>query len=51
MAYREVLTPAEERFERLRRMSGFFLGPFVFLSLESELILEAAGAAPCDRHP
>lgn len=28
---REVLTPAEERFERLRQTTGLFLGPVVFL--------------------
>ena len=28
---REVLTPAEERFERLRQTSGLILGPIVFL--------------------
>ncbi len=28
---REVLTPAEERFERARQTIGLFLGPIVFL--------------------
>jgi sodium-dependent dicarboxylate transporter 2/3/5 len=28
---REVLTPAEERFERIRQTSGLFLGPLAFL--------------------
>jgi sodium-dependent dicarboxylate transporter 2/3/5 len=28
---REVLTPAEERFERLRQTTGLFLGPVAFL--------------------
>ncbi|NJM52573.1 MAG: hypothetical protein HC846_03720 [Blastocatellia bacterium] len=28
---KEVLSPAEERFERLRHQAGFFLAPFVFL--------------------
>jgi len=28
---REVLTPAEERFERIRQTAGLFLGPVVFL--------------------
>src|SRR4028119_1034975 len=28
---REVLTAAEERFERIRQTSGLFLGPIVFL--------------------
>lgn len=28
---REVLTPAEERFERLRKTTGLFLGPVAFL--------------------
>jgi sodium-dependent dicarboxylate transporter 2/3/5 len=28
---REVLTPAEERFERLRQTAGLFLGPIAFL--------------------
>ncbi|MEJ7841551.1 MAG: SLC13 family permease [Rubrobacter sp.] len=28
---REVLTPAEERFERVRQTGGLFLGPIVFL--------------------
>lgn len=28
---REVLTPAEERFERIRQTAGLFLGPIVFL--------------------
>ena len=27
---KEVLSPAEERFERLRHQAGFFLAPFVF---------------------
>ncbi len=31
MAYREVLTPAEESFERWRRRTGLVLGPLVFL--------------------
>lgn len=30
---REVLSPAEERFERWRKSIGFFLGPVVFLIL------------------
>ena len=33
MAYKEVLTPAEEKFERWRKRCGFFLGPLVFLAL------------------
>ncbi|HET6688870.1 MAG TPA: anion permease, partial [Rubrobacter sp.] len=28
---REVLTPAEERFERIRQTTGLFLGPVAFL--------------------
>jgi hypothetical protein len=28
---REVLTPAEERFEKARQTIGLFLGPIVFL--------------------
>ena len=28
---REVLTPAEERFERIRQATGLFLGPVAFL--------------------
>jgi hypothetical protein len=28
---REVLTPAEERFERIRQTTGLFLGPIAFL--------------------
>ncbi len=28
---REVLTPAEERFERVRQTGGLFFGPIVFL--------------------
>lgn len=28
---KEVLSPAEERFERLRHQAGFFLAPFIFL--------------------
>ena len=30
---RERLSPAEERFERLRQATGLFLGPIVFLAL------------------
>ena len=30
---RERLSPAEERFERLRQTIGLFLGPIVFLAL------------------
>ncbi len=33
MEYKEVLSPGEERFERWRRASGFFLGPAAFLIL------------------
>ncbi|MFQ5427704.1 MAG: SLC13 family permease [Thermodesulfobacteriota bacterium] len=33
MTYREVLSPGEERVERLRKLSGIFLGPLVFFVL------------------
>ncbi len=33
MTYKEVLSPAEERAERMRKISGFFLGPLTFLVL------------------
>ncbi len=33
MTYKEVLSPAEERAERLRKVSGFFLAPLVFFLL------------------
>jgi len=33
MTYKEVLSPAEERAERIRNLSGFFLGPLAFLVL------------------
>ncbi|MFQ5354515.1 MAG: SLC13 family permease, partial [Thermodesulfobacteriota bacterium] len=33
MTYREVLSPAEERVERLRKLSGIILAPVVFLVL------------------
>src|ERR687896_2213641 len=32
---REVLTPAEERFERIRQTAGLFLGPIAFLIMYS----------------
>ncbi|MFQ5480668.1 MAG: SLC13 family permease [Thermodesulfobacteriota bacterium] len=31
MTYKEVLSPAEERVERLRKLSGVFLGPLAFI--------------------
>ncbi len=30
---KEILSPAEERFERIRQTVGLFLGPLVFLVL------------------
>jgi len=33
MAYREVLSPSEEKFEYWRKTIGFFLGPLVFVAL------------------
>ena len=39
---REVLTPAEERFEKARQTIGLFLGPIVFLIDKIGLILIVA---------
>jgi sodium-dependent dicarboxylate transporter 2/3/5 len=46
MAYKEVLSPAEERFERWRRGVGLFLGPLVF----AVLYLMPMGDLPADVH-
>ena len=43
MAYKEVLSPAEERFERWRRGVGLFLGPIVFVLLYVLPVYEFAG--------
>lgn len=42
MEFKEVLSPAEERFERWRKTAGFALGPLVFVVL----LLYPTGLAP-----
>ncbi|MBI4196352.1 MAG: DASS family sodium-coupled anion symporter [Deltaproteobacteria bacterium] len=39
----ELLSPAEERFERIRKTTGFFLGPLLFLTL---LLIPIPALAP-----